>query len=217
MRKTSKIQEFSLVDQLVEAIRDAIVNGQLEPGSHIVIKKLADTYGTSMIPVREALARLLSSRLVRVENNRGYFVAAKPSAAEFRQFVDARELFETSVIGMGFDNAAPRALRTLRALNTKMEKAAQSGKRNRLAQWSSLNSAFHQTLIGLARNTYLSNQYEDLSLGNLHLQLVMSYPLAFDDLQTLVEQHETMIDALEAQDRATFFQTLAAHIRFVKI
>lgn len=215
MAKIGKLEEASLVDRLVVSIRAAIVNGEFAPGSHIRIKRLADAYGTSMIPVREALARLLSSRLVRVENNRGYFVAAKPTPSEFRQFVEARELFETSVISKGFDNAGPQDIASLRGLNDKMRKIAISGKTGRTVKWSGLNTDFHQTLIGLARNTYLSNQYEDLSFGNLHFQLVLSDAKEFEDLHTLVEQHDAMIDALEQGARAAFFEVLSAHIRFV--
>ena len=93
-KKTSKLLEpDSLVDKLVAAIRDSIIAGDLEAGAHIGIKKIADEYGVSMIPVREALARLLASRLVRAEANRGYFVASQPSRSDFLEFVEARELF----------------------------------------------------------------------------------------------------------------------------
>ena len=212
-----KIEDDSLVDQLVSLIHDAIIEGVYEPGAHIGVKKIADRYGVSMIPVREALARLLPSRLVNVENNRGYFVADKPTPEEFRQFVEARELFETSVMDLGFDKAGPDDIRKLRSLNDKMQKVAISSSKHRMVKWSRLNVEFHQTLVDLAQNSFLSNQYSDLSYGYMHLQLVQSFPREFTSLEVLVEQHNEMIDALEKGNREIFFEVLSGHIQNVLI
>ncbi len=212
-----KIEEVSLVDRLVSLIHDAIIDGELEPGSHIGIKKLSDVYGVSMIPVREALARLLATGLVRAENNRGYFVASQPTASEFRQFIEARELIESAVIGFGFDNATPKDIKRLRSLNEKMRKLSVSKKEVRMSDWHQLNKAFHDTLVGLARNSYLSNYYSGTAFANVHFQLVRSYPVEFTSLEKLVRQHDTMIDALEAKDKEKFFSVLSEHIHNIRI
>ncbi|MBZ0124412.1 MAG: GntR family transcriptional regulator [Roseovarius sp.] len=209
---SKKIEEVSLVERLVTLIRDAILIGELEPGAHIRIKRIADEYGVSMIPVREALARLLASRLVRAEPNRGYFVVAKPTPAEFRQFVQARELFERSVVALGFDNATEADARKLRGLNDRMRKVAMSGRKNKIVEWSRLNTEFHQVLVGLARNSYLSDMYSDLAFGNMHIQLVRRYPAEFTNLLLLVEEHDEMIAALEDNDKDRLLSVLSDHI-----
>lgn len=215
--QSKRIEEASLVDRIVTLIREAIVTGELEAGAHIGIKKLADAYGVSMIPVREVLARLLASRLVRVETNRGYFVASKPTPSEFRQFVQARELFETSVVSLGFENVTSDDIRKLISLNKKMAKIAKAGKSNAMVEWGELNAEFHQTLVGLARNEYLNYHYANLSFGNLHYQLVRSYPKAFTSLETLVEQHDEMIHALERRDKKQLLSILSGHIHNVTL
>lgn len=212
-----KIEEVSLVDQLVVLVRDAIINGELEPGAHIGTKRLADTYGVSMIPVREALARLLASRLVRVENNRGYFVASRPTPAEFSQFVEARELFEISAVRLGFGNATSEDVQELKALNDQMRAVAKAKRADKMAAWSSLNAQFHQTLVGLARNMFLSNQYADLTYGYMHFQLVRSFPEEFPSLESLIAQHDEMINALEARDKERLLSCLSGHIRNVSL
>lgn len=219
MLKTSpkKIEEVSLVDRLVVLIHDAIIAGELAPGAHIGTKKLADTYGVSMIPVREALARLLASRLVRVENNRGYFVASRPTPEEFRQFVEARELFEISVVKLGFSNVTAADIRKLRSLNERMRKVAKAGRADKMIEWSDLNAQFHQALVDLARNRFLSDQYSDLTYGYMHFQLVRSYPEEFMSLETLIEQHDEMIAALEARDQQLLLALLSGHIRNISL
>jgi DNA-binding GntR family transcriptional regulator len=207
-----KIEELSLVDRLVTLIRDSIITGELEPDEHIGIKKIADEYGVSMIPVREALARLLASRLVRVETNRGYFVASKPTELEFRQFVQARELLERSVVDVGFENATPADIKKLRQLNKAMRKIAKNGAGSKMAEWGNLNAEFHQVLVGLARNTYLSDLYSDLSFGSIHFHMVRSYPMEIASLDSLVDQHDELIDVLEKRDKVTLLRLLSNHI-----
>ncbi|MEO1194035.1 MAG: GntR family transcriptional regulator [Pseudomonadota bacterium] len=207
----------SLVDQLVVKIRDAIVAGELKAGAHIGIKALADRYGVSIIPVREALARLLASRLVEVQTNRGYSVAAKPTPAEFAQFVQARELFELSAVRLGFENATPAEIEELRRLNAEMAAVAAEESGDSMIAWGHLNSEFHQLLVGLARNSYLDRLYADLYFGNLHVQLVRSYEREFASLELLIAQHDEIIGLLEAGDREGLLAALSAHIRNVTL
>lgn len=207
----------SLVDRLVVLIRDAIVTGKYAPDAHIRVKQIAEEYGVSMIPVREALARLLASRLVRVEPNRGYFVAPRPTPEEFMQFVQFRELFETSAIALGFENVTDADLRTLRQLNDKMRKIAKSEKRNATIDWANLNSAFHQRLVDMAGNVFISGQYKSLALDHMHFQLARAYNIEFTSLKLLVEQHEGMIEALENGDKPLLVSRLSEHINNLRL
>lgn len=202
----------SLVDRLVVRLRDAILAGEYPPGHHIRIKPLADKYGVSMIPVREALARLLASRLVRVEANRGYFVAGKPSAAEFAQFVQFREMFELSAVALGFDNATKGDIAALRRLNRQMARIADSTKPDTRVKWGRLNGEFHLVLVGLAHNEFITEQYRTLSFDHMHFQLARAAEIEFTSLPLLVEQHNGLIAALEEQDKPLFLERLRQHI-----
>ena len=211
-RNSKQIEAVSLVDRLVVLIREAIVAGDLEPDEHIAVKKIADVHGVSMIPVREALARLLATRLVRVEPNRGYFVASQPTAEDFRQYVQARALFETSAVGAGSANATEAEIRKLRRLNERMRKLAESGKGDILLDWGKLNLEFHKILVGLARNKFIDDQYDDLSFGFVHSQLVRCHPDVLPDFSQLVEEHNAIIAALEQADGEALIRSLSDHI-----
>jgi DNA-binding GntR family transcriptional regulator len=210
------MEQGSLVDRLVVEIRDSILTGEFAPGAHIGIKALADAHGVSMIPVREALARMLASRLVYVAANRGYFVADAPTPEEFRQFVQFREMFETSAVALGFDNVVSADIAALRRLNGKMHKIA-DGSPKALVEWAKLNGAFHQVLVGLARNAFVSEQYQNLSFDHMHFQLARAYNIEFTSLKLLVEQHDAMIAALENRDKAGLIVLLSAHINNLKL
>ena len=216
-RKVKLTEVGSLVDRLVVVIRDAIITGEFEPGSHIGVKKIADQHGVSMIPVREALARLLASRLVQVEPNRGYFVASKPTPEEFAQFVQFRELFETSAVELGFDNASLADISKLKRLNDRMRKVVKANGKSMMADWSQLNGEFHQVLVGLAQNQFITEQYQNLSFGQMHFQLARAYEIEFTSLELLIEQHDQMIEALEQGDKSKLLRLLSEHINNLRL
>ncbi|MBY6113235.1 GntR family transcriptional regulator [Mameliella alba] len=182
---SKEIDTGSLVDRLVVVIHDAIISGELAPEAPIRPKTIANQPGVSMIPVLEALARLLASRLVHVEPNRGYFVAAKPTPADIRK---------------------------LRRLNGKMRAIVSASRRNVTVEWGTLNSEFHQTLVGLARNVFVDEQYRNLSFGLQHFQLAQAANVEFTSLSSLVEQHDGMIDALEKGGKPLLLCLLSQHI-----
>ncbi len=73
-RGTSIIQPEALWQRVVYAMRRAIVIGELEPGTHLKEPALAQHFGVSRLPVREAIAQLEREGLVRSEPRRGAFV-----------------------------------------------------------------------------------------------------------------------------------------------
>jgi GntR family transcriptional regulator, carbon starvation induced regulator len=81
----------SSVDRAHEALRENILSGTYAPGSRLVLSRLAHELGMSFIPVREALQRLESERLVRSSRNRGARVA--PLSIE-----DMRDIYETRLV-----------------------------------------------------------------------------------------------------------------------
>src|ERR1700761_6965884 len=100
-RNGRPLTRSSLVDQAYDDLFSRIADGALAPDERLVIDRLALDFGTSTIPVREALARLLSIQLVVFEPHRGYRVAPAPTAEQIRHFFEARLVFETGAIDVG--------------------------------------------------------------------------------------------------------------------
>src|SRR3954452_3334330 len=65
----------TIATQLLDRLREAIVSGQLKAGSKINLSRARESFGVSLSPLREALARLIADGLVEFEDNRGYWVA----------------------------------------------------------------------------------------------------------------------------------------------
>ncbi len=84
------LTETSAVDRVHQALRERILSGVYEPGSRLVLARLSDQHGVSLIPIREALRQLEAERLVVLETNRG----ARVSSLSLE---DMNDIYETRV------------------------------------------------------------------------------------------------------------------------
>src|SRR5262247_47523 len=82
--------------EVYDALRDAILSHRLAPGTKLPEDELASIYSVGRSVVRSALQALAHDRLVRLEPNRGAFVA-QPSKREAREIFEARALLEPRV------------------------------------------------------------------------------------------------------------------------
>ena len=138
-------------------IKEMILLGEIPMGARIVELRLAEQLGISRTPVREALRRLTSDRLVEFHPNRGY-QAVSYSAEDVASIYSCRALLESEAVRLaaecGLDDVAATRLRdvdaradTLFASNPPNEEL-----RSRFLQ---LNNEFHSTLYGACPNPIL--------------------------------------------------------------
>lgn len=78
-----RVRRSSLRQQIADALRDEVLTGRLQAGRHFTVKEIAETYGVSATPVREALVDLAAQGLLEVEQHRGFQVR-RLSAEEYR-------------------------------------------------------------------------------------------------------------------------------------
>jgi DNA-binding GntR family transcriptional regulator len=92
----SRLDRRSLVDQTADTIRLAIITGQLKPGDPLSVQRVADSLGTSHIPIREALRRLEGESLIETRPNR-WAVVAGVGVEELQDIYGLRRLIESHV------------------------------------------------------------------------------------------------------------------------
>src|SRR5512132_4234499 len=90
-------------DVIAETLREEILRGDVAPGQALRQEELADRFGVSRLPVRDALLRLEAQGLVHVYPNRGAFVISL-SAEDVTEIFDLRILLEGDLI----ERAVPR-------------------------------------------------------------------------------------------------------------
>ncbi len=192
---------------LASAIRKEIVRGVFRGGQALRQDDLAATYGTSAIPVREALRQLEGEGLVTFLPNRGVIVV-ELSAAELRELCEIRVVLESEALRLAMphlDSATiAKAAEILDASDTDP---------NFLETWSERNWAFHATLYAAANRPHLLAMIERLNVQ------VERYLYAHVSLLHYRKQgqdeHRALLRACKRKDEARAVAILTEHIASV--
>lgn len=187
-----------------DKLRQAISQGQLQPGQRLRQETLANQLGVSRMPVREALQRLEQEGLVEVIPHRGA-VVRQPAARELAETVQTLLILERSARELAFSRLSPADLRTLRRLQRTMRDRVLSGRTEDLVE---LNRRFHRVLLSACRLPKLCDFIE--SIWNWHPQGA-SLGVAVRGNEALSE-HDRILAALERGDPAEFHTACERHI-----
>lgn len=137
-----KLEHDTLNDRAYRAIKQALISGTYAPGQVLVIRQLAETFGISTTPTREALQRLVAERILELQKNRSIAIPLL-SAATFKELVRIR----CAVEGLAAEIAAKRIdasqLDRLRELSAGMEASLLPSRSRR---YLALNETFHFTI-----------------------------------------------------------------------
>jgi DNA-binding GntR family transcriptional regulator len=135
---------------LVEALREAILDGRLAPGARLVQEELAARYGTSRIPLREALRQLEGEGLVRTSHQRGAVVRSL-SPKDVADLYDVRLALETLAV-----RRAAARLTDLRAVAAAgARRAAQAADAGTMPALFHLDRDFHASITAESDNEHL--------------------------------------------------------------
>jgi DNA-binding GntR family transcriptional regulator len=143
---------------LAREIRDAIVTGRYRPGERLVEGRLAEDFGVSRIPVREALRSLASEGYVTLEPRKGATVAmlSRESAIEM---IEIRATLEGLNARLATRRRNPDLIARLQAVLAEGSAAAAGGETARLA---ALNSRYHELLAEAGMNRILAEMMRQL-------------------------------------------------------
>ncbi len=170
--------------------------GSLRPGESLSIRTLADEYGVSAMPVREALRQLATEDLLIGAAKKAYRVpelTAKGSANLF--FL--RAVLEGAAVETAMPNIREGDLKALTAFTDEMEKATESGNAHKMLL---TNFWFHDRIYSLAGNSALQSM-----IYNLYAQtgpLLAHVIINLVGTEDWTADHAKIIDALRTQDRA---------------
>src|SRR3954465_2960869 len=117
------IQRVSLVDNVTERLRAALLSGDIQPGERIRVTALEKRFGVSHIPIREALRRPETEGLVVTLPQRTA-VAAGVDLADLDGLYDLRRMIEGEVAERAARQMTPESLAKLRIALTAVEEAA---------------------------------------------------------------------------------------------
>ncbi|MEM9481793.1 MAG: GntR family transcriptional regulator [Verrucomicrobiota bacterium] len=209
-------------EKAYEHIRRRLFNGELAPGARLVNRALASEIGMSLIPVREAISRLVSEGLVDHISGAGAFVRTV-DRQELSQLYDVRDLFEPHAAAEAARLRTDHELDELRAILAEWDshgKKILSRKRGATAadldRWLELNERFHEVLITASRNRFLVKITNDVHVLSQCFAAhrgspgLLSKTLVTSTLQT----HRTLLDSIKDQDATAAEAIVRKQLRF---
>ena len=207
-RVTAIQLEPSLREQVATWLRSALFTGDLVPGSTFSVPALAEQFGVSATPVREAVLDLVQQGLVVAMPSRGFRVV-NPSSEVIAQTVQIRQLLEVPTTCRIAESATPEDIAPLRAM---ADMILEHARNNDLRGFVEVDYAFHRHLTGLCGNPMLTELVEDLrSRARVH---AVPYIAVLGLLVETAEQHHRLLDAMVARDLAEVARVTELHMGY---
>jgi DNA-binding GntR family transcriptional regulator len=195
----------SLPEQIAERIATRIFEGEIEPGSRLTEEPLAEEFGTSRAPIREALYILALQGLVERIPRKGAVVKSYTSK-ELDQLYQVRCHLEELALAQIPLPLSEQGKQTFTLILDQMEEAVKSKDLNRYTQ---LNIKFHHTLFELADNKILATLYEQLEIP---LQFLLKLSVGNEEtLKRSLEEHNQIVSFLFSGQREQALATLKQH------
>lgn len=210
-RGNGSVTRSTLRQQLADALRDEVLAGRLQPGQEFTVREIADQYGVSATPVREALVDLSAQGLLDAVQHRGFQVH-EYTLADYRGMVEARGIvvdgiFRSADTAMKYGQSpvTDAMLATARRRGEEAQRAAAAGELTVLIGY---DLRYWRALTALSGNPYLAD-----FLHRLRVQSWMcagQYLRRAGDLRgRLWTGHLDLIDALQRHDAGTAHRILS--------
>ena len=200
---TTLLTPKPLYVEVAELIRQRIYSRELEPGSWIDEMKMAEAFGISRTPLREALKVLAAEGLVTMKVRRGAYVT-EVSEKDLRDVYHLLSLLESDAAATVAEQATAAQLEQLQLLHQELEAAVADAD-----QFFRVNEAFHMQLLALCDNRFLSQVVTDLRKVmklNRHQSLFKR-----GRIEDSLQEHAAIVQALAQRNPATARQAMHTH------
>jgi DNA-binding GntR family transcriptional regulator len=202
-----------LWEHVAAGIRDAILSGAIPAGSSLVEADVADRFGVSRGPVRDAFKELARERLLVELPRRGTTVAVL-SFADLQEVYAVREGLEIVASRLAIERASDDEIRQLGTAVSLLEE--QSKQRVPYSESLAADLAFHRGLTALCGNARITSLYEQmLSQTQLHARTAA---VTNPRLRLAMKRsaHRDILDALAARDVDRARRAITSHYRYAE-
>jgi DNA-binding GntR family transcriptional regulator len=200
----------SLREQVAQALRAALVTGEMRPGVVYSAPVLAAQFGVSATPVREAMLDLAKEGLVEAVRNKGFRVT-ELSDRDLDDLTEIRELIEVPTVTRLADASRAAEFEELRPLAEEIVFAAEHGD---LLAYVAADLRFHVELLNLSGNAHLVSVVRDLR----NRARLYGLPALYRQgrLADSAREHLALVDALGAGNADAVGHIMRHHIRHVR-
>jgi len=203
-----------LADHVYEALLIALMDGRLEAGTPVSIDGMARELDVSPTPVREALARLEATGMVRRTALRGYRVAPLFTREELADLMDARLVIEPANALLACRRADKELTAQLAQSIADLKAAPRGPSFAEFRSYWEADERFHRLIAEHAHNQFLLSAYT--ALGGQVQRFRFFGGLGVTDADFAIAEHTEILRAFEAGDAELARQQMIAHIEGVK-
>ena len=194
----------TLPEQIAARLRQDVLSSKLKPGDPLREIDLSERFGVSRGPVREAFRQLTQQGLLVLEPNKGVRVAQNPSVEVRPLVVELRRTIERFVLESIFDKITESDIELWEEILADIRRACELNDVDALTEH---DLRFHQAII---------QSHDDKDLFALWQPIAMRMMMHYnrlDDIMDSYREHERILDAIRAGDRAAAVGALTANIQ----
>jgi len=187
-------KHMTLRESILETIRDAIISGSLKPGEKVAEPELAERFGISRTPIREAFRQLESEGYLTVVPRKGAVVVTF-SQRDVEEFYAIKSILEGYAARKACEKLTPREIDKLQSINDKLRVLADEGD---VRHFFKVHDNFHELFVRAADNEKLTEmilnlvgRFQRLRIASLSLPGRMAFS---------VQEHQKIIDAFRNGD-----------------
>ena len=198
---------LTIAQSVAAEIRERILRREIKGGEPLRQEAIAKSFGTSIIPVREALRQLEAEGLVELKSHRGA-IATELTLDKALEWIHLRRLIETDLLGLAIDNISAADLTRAEEILEKFDEAMEN--RREIEHWSEFNWRFHSALYAPA------DRPETMKvLSSLHQQCdryVRLQLLSGDHIARAEAEHRELIDLCRKRNKRAAKALMLRHI-----
>lgn len=220
--RSTMTRQATLTERAYEYLRKKLLSGDLVPGTRLVNRTLAKEIGTSAIPVREAISRLISEGLVEYVPSAGAFVRAR-SLQELSDMFDLAEAIEPMAAAKAAEHINLHEIEQMQTIVDDWREMTR-GLRHRpdgrltpsqVERWRENERRFHEIMMAAARNELLSRFARELRVVAQVFQSLSreSEVIASASAEAMCRSYEALLQALRARDPQKTRERMMSMIR----
>lgn len=194
-------------DEVCDRLRRWITSGTLLPGARISLRSIADTFGVSTTPVREALRKLQSEGLVVFE--RRSVTVTNLSREQVHEVFQIRLRLEQLASEWAIDQVGNDDMAALEDILSRMEQPGLQAQ-----AWRDLNQDFHRRFYDCARSPHLLELIRNM--WNKIEPYMAIYASTVEDFNEAHRQHQRILQHIRARNLSALLVELADHINYTE-
>lgn len=187
------MQSKTLRERIADALREAIIRGELSPGARLQEVEIAKSYQTSRTPVREAFRQLESEGFVRIRSRRGA-VVAPITERDIRDFYELKSVLEGYAARRSISRMSDSDINKMDDLNKRLKTAYEQGN---VGEMIPVHNEFHEIFVRACGNERLAELVRSLVNQFQRFRIALSHTDAVEDS---IREHDEIISAFRARD-----------------